>query len=328
MRNEKELDVVQISGGEPTIHPDFFAILDEAKSRPIKHIMVNTNGIKIAKDKNMVQRLATYQPGFEIYLQFDSFKPSVLQKLRGIDLSNIRQKAIDNLNQYNISTTLVVTLQKGVDTDEIGKIIHYAAQQPCIRGVTFQPMQMAGRCEGSDPLKERYTLTEVRRDILDQCDFFQPDDIIPVPCNPDALAMGYALKRKGGIEPLTHLINPNDLLADKPNTIIYEKNQAIRKKLIDVFSTGLSPEGVSEQLKSLLCCLPKINAPNLGYKHIFRVIIMQFMDAYNFDVRSVKRSCVHIVDKDYKVIPFETMNLFYRDKLKQRLRQLKGENHA
>jgi uncharacterized radical SAM superfamily Fe-S cluster-containing enzyme len=52
------------------------------------------------------------------------------------------------------------------------------------------------------------------------------------------------------------------------------------------------------------------------------VIIMQFIDAYNFDVRSVKKSCVHIVNKDYKIIPFETMNLFYRDHKKEYLQQL------
>ena len=49
--NEGKPDVVQISGGEPTIHPDFFAILDIAKTKPIRHLMVNTNGIRIAKDK-------------------------------------------------------------------------------------------------------------------------------------------------------------------------------------------------------------------------------------------------------------------------------------
>ena len=49
VKNEKEPDVVQISGGEPTLHPHFFDILDYAKSLPIKHLMVNTNGIEIAK---------------------------------------------------------------------------------------------------------------------------------------------------------------------------------------------------------------------------------------------------------------------------------------
>ena len=74
----------------------------------------------------------------------------------------------------------------------------------------------------------------------------------------------------------------------------------------------------------MLCCLPNIAAPNLTYENVFRIIIMNFIDAYNFDVRSVKRSCVHIInDTSGKIIPFETMNLFYRgDKIK-RLEELR-----
>src|SRR5690606_28865424 len=104
-----EPDVVQISGGEPTIHPQFFEILDYAKTLPIRHLMLNTNGIKIAKDKEFAVRLKTYAPDFEIYLQFDSFEDSVLQELRGADLSSIRQQALEHLNELNLSTTLVVT---------------------------------------------------------------------------------------------------------------------------------------------------------------------------------------------------------------------------
>src|SRR5690606_39292856 len=89
------------------------------------------------------------------------------------------------------------------------------------------------------------------------------------------------------------------------------------------FSTGNSVEVAEENLKSIMCCLPNIEAPNLGYDNLFRVIIMQFIDAYNFDVRAIKKSCVHIVNKDYKIIPFETMNLFYRDDKKDYLEILK-----
>ena len=86
VRNEGEPDVVQISGGEPTVHPQFFEILDLAKARPIRHLMVNTNGIRIAKDLRFVERLASYMPDFEIYLQFDSFKPESLEIMRGENL--------------------------------------------------------------------------------------------------------------------------------------------------------------------------------------------------------------------------------------------------
>lgn len=323
--NEKEPDVVQISGGEPTIHPQFWDIMDYAKSLPIRHLMLNTNGIKIAKDKNFVKRLKNYTPDFEVYLQFDSFEKDALMELRGADLRSIRQEALDNLNELNLSTTLVVTLQKGVNDHQVGNIIDFALKQKCVRGVTLQPTQIAGRLDNFNPETDRMTLTEVRRHILDQTDVFNADDLLPVPCNPDALVMGYALKLGGEVFPLTRYINPNDLLDNSKNTIVYEQDEALHGKMIELFSTGNSVEAAEENLKSIMCCLPNIDAPELGYDNLFRVIIMQFIDAYNFDVRTIKKSCVHIVDKDNKIIPFETMNLFYRDDKKVYLQTLKNE---
>lgn len=325
VKNEKEPDVVQISGGEPTIHPQFFEILDYAKTLPIRHLMLNTNGIKIAKDKEFAKRLKTYTPDFEVYLQFDSFNDEVLKQMRGAKLSEIRKQALENLNEVNLSTTLVVTLQKGLNDQEIGEIIEYALQQKCVRGVTLQPTQIAGRLENFNPATDRLTLTEVRRNILEQTDVFNADDLIPVPCNPDALVMGYALKLGGEVFPLTRYVNPTDLLDNSKNTIVYEQDEALHGKMIELFSTGNSVEVAEENLHSIMCCLPNIDAPNLGYDNLFRIIIMQFIDAYNFDVRAIKKSCVHIVDKDNKIIPFETMNLFYRDDKKEYLKQLKKE---
>jgi 7,8-dihydro-6-hydroxymethylpterin dimethyltransferase len=323
--NEGKPDVVQISGGEPTIHPAFFEILDIAKKKPIRHLMVNTNGIRIAKDPDFSKRLATYAPDFEIYLQFDSFEPDVLLKMRGRDLTDIRMKALERLNELNLSTTLVVTVQQGLNDHEIGKIIEFALQQPCVRGVTFQPTQIAGRNENFDPARDRITLTAVRQKILDQTSLFQPSDIIPVPCNPDALAMGYALKLNGQVFPLTRYIDPAHLLDNSRNTIVYEQDTELHQHLIKIFSTGISVDRVEENMNQLLCCIPQVQAPGLSYENLFRIIIMRFMDAYDFDVRSVKKSCVHIVHKDGRIIPFETMNLFYRDEKEAYTRTLQLE---
>jgi uncharacterized radical SAM superfamily Fe-S cluster-containing enzyme len=323
--NEGQPDVVQISGGEPTIHPQFFDILDIAKKKPIRHLMVNTNGIRIAKDEAFVARLATYMPDFEIYLQFDSFKKEALEQLRGEDLRDIRTKALEHLNKYNLSTTLVVTLQKGLNTDEIGTIIEYGLKQRCVRGVTFQPTQQAGRLDNFDTDSDRITLTEVRSSILEQTDIFNEHDLIPVPCNPDALVMGYALKLGDTVFPLTRLINPDDLLDNSKNTIVYEQDERLKLHLMNMFSTGNSVDKANDHLQSILCCLPQIDAPELGYENLFRVIIMQFIDAHNFDVRAIKKSCVHIVNKDLNIIPFETMNLFYRDDKVAYLNQIKKE---
>ncbi|MBS1617790.1 MAG: radical SAM protein [Bacteroidetes bacterium] len=312
VRSEGEPDVVQISGGEPTIHPQFFEILDIAKRKPIKHLMVNTNGMKIAADEAFTERLASYMPDFEVYLQFDSFKPEALKKLRGKDLSEVRMKALSNLNKYNLSTTLVVTLEKGLNDDEIGQIIDFALKQKCVRGVTFQPTQVSGRLIDFDPAVNRMTSTEIRQQILAQCDIFKPNDLIPVPCNPDALTMAYALKYGDTVYPLTHMIDPDILLNASRNTIVYEQDQQLREHMLQVFTTGRSTDSVRETLHHLMCCLPEISAPGLSYDNLFRIIIMNFMDAYDFDVRAIKKSCVHIVSDDGRMIPFETMNLFYR----------------
>lgn len=311
--NEGEPDVVQISGGEPTTHPQFFEVLDAARRRPIKHLMLNTNGLRIAREPGFAERLADYAPGFEVYLQFDSFERDALITLRGADLRKVREQALDNLNRVGLSTTLVMTVARGVNDQEVGKLIEFAAAQPCVRGVTLQPIQFAGRTQGVNSAQERLTLTEVRQSILDQTSMFTAADIIPVPCNPDALAMGYALKTLQGVQPLTRYIGPEVLLAGGSNTIVFESDPVLKGEVFKLFATNHSPESQANCLSSLLCCLPQVQTPqDIGYANVFRILIMAFMDAVNFDVRAMKKSCVHIVQPNGHIVPFESFNLLYR----------------
>ena len=327
--NEGEPDVVQISGGEPTLHPEFFAILDAAKRRPIKHLMVNTNGLRIAKEPDFAARLASYQPGFEVYLQFDSLRDEVHQDLRGARLADIRLRALEHLNAHDISTTLVVTVKKGLNDHELGEIVEFALCQPCVRGVTFQPIQAAGRLENYDPARDRLTLTEVRRRILEQTSVFEADDLIPVPCNPDCLAMAYALKLGANTVPLTRFVKPETLVAKGRNTIVVERDEQLRAHVFELFATNHSPESQACSLADLLCCLPQVQAPaDLSYRNVFRVLIMQFIDAMSFDLRAVKKSCVHIAQPDGTIVPFDTFNLFYRDERRERLARLRAAADA
>jgi hypothetical protein len=111
------------------------------------------------------------------------------------------------------------------------------------------------------------TLTEVREGILKQTNVFRPNDIIPVPCNPDALAMGYALKLNGNVFPLTRYIDPAVLLDNSSkNTIVYEQDAKLHEQLIKIFSTGISVDRADEDMRQLLCCLPQIYAPGIGIR--------------------------------------------------------------
>ncbi len=315
VRSEGEPDVVQLSGGEPTLHPEFFAVLDAAKKRPIRHLMVNTNGLRIAREPDFARRLAAYNPDFEVYLQWDSFEEGPLRTLRGADLRAERLRALDRLDEAGVHTTLVVTVMKGVNDHELGRTVEFGLTRPCVRGVTFQPVQAAGRTEPFNPVTDRLTLTEVRRKILEQSTIFRDEDILPVPCHPDAIAMAYALRTPEAVVPLTGMVPLEVLLAGPNNTISFEKEEPLRDWLKQLLATNHSPRTSGETLRSLLCCLPSVAAPSdWTYDKVFRVIIMQFIDAHNFDLRSVKKSCVHIVHpEDLRLIPFDTYNLFYRD---------------
>ncbi|MCB6182725.1 radical SAM protein [Leeia sp. TBRC 13508] len=311
VKNEKEPDVLQISGGEPTIHPQFFDILDEVKKRPFRHVMINTNGLRIASDDVFVERLANYQKGLEIYLQFDSLQDERLQVLRGASLWRIREAAIAKLNQYGISTTLVMTVKKGLNDDEIGEVIRYGLSQPCVRGVTLQPIQNAGRVENYQLTDHKLTISEIRRKIAEQSGVFQLADVIPVPCNPDNLAMAYALKLAGDVTPLTGLIDPAVLIDASKNTIVFETQPDLKAQLFKTFSTNLDATEQANCLSELMCCLPAVQHTNLSYENVFRVLIVNFMDAATMDIRALKKSCIHFATED-KMIPFEAYNLFYR----------------
>ena len=140
-----------------------------------------------------------------------------------------RAQALDRLDALDLSTTLVVTVRKGLNDDDLGPILELARSRPSVRGVTFQPEQHAGRNEGFDPAVHRLTLSEVRRRILEQFPTFQPDDILPVPCHPDALAMAYAVKDRaaGKLIPLTRYVDPELLVSGTTNTIVFEGDQSM-----------------------------------------------------------------------------------------------------
>ncbi len=315
--SEGVADVVQISGGEPTLHPQLFEILDAARERPIRHLMLNTNGLRIAQEPGFAERLAAYAPGFELYLQFDSLQREPLLDLRGADLRRIRTQALERLEALGLSTTLVMTVKRGVNDGEIGELIRHAAGYRCVRGVTLQPVQDAGRVEAYEAARHRLTVSEIRRRIVEQSGVFSAADVVPVPCNPDTLAMAYALRTpEGGLQPLTRFLDPQTLVQGAANTIVFERDPALKEQVFKLFSTNHSPESQAHCLSELMCCLPQISAPaSLGYQDVFRVLVVQFMDAQSLDIRALKKSCIHMARPDGRMIPFESYNLFYRDGL-------------
>jgi hypothetical protein len=155
-------------------------------------------------------------------------------------------------------------------------------------------------------------LTQIRREV-GTSGVFGVEDMIPLPCNPDQISIGYALRDGDEVKPLTRLL-PRELILNGPNTISYEAYPELKARILDLLSLATAQANTEEKLAGLLCCLPHAMVPaELTYANSFRVVILQFLDRYNFDIATVKRSCVHFVTPAGQIIPFDTYNTFYRE---------------
>jgi hypothetical protein len=144
--------------------------------------------------------------------------------------------------------------------------------------------------------------------------------------------MAYALKVGGEIVPLTRYLDAATLVAGERNTIVFEHEADVRARVFDLFATSHSPQSQASCLSELLCCLPRVQAPaTLRYDNVFRVLIVQFMDAHSLDIRALKKSCIHMAQPDGRLIPFEAYNLFHRGERAERLAAIQAslaQQHA
>lgn len=337
-------EVLQLSGGEPTIHPEFESILGYACDQRIDLVMINTNGLRFAADPALVETVARYKRRVEIYLQFDSFDERATRTLRGADLVAQKKRAVEALGAAGIRVILVATLQPGVNDTEIGALVEYAVARPWVTGVSFQPATYSGRiapvelaslrrdAASAAGASSRITFPDVIKAIATQTNgLFREDDFIPLPCaHPNCHQLTYAYRSEGKLTPLTRFIDPRahvDLLA---NGITYTRPRArqIAEQFlakmdctengcfsVDVFlRKQMLRDDMSESVAAAAeGFFRKALAEELSPADVFRITITSFLDAHNFDVRRLQKCCIHHVLPSGHVIPFCAYNVLYRD---------------
>ena len=316
-------EILQISGGEPTIHPDIIEIIKLAKSKNFKYVMLNTNGIRIAEDEDFAQQLQQFSGGFEVYLQFDGFKETTYNTLRGTNLLPLKKKALANLSKYKIPTTLVSTITAGVNDDEIGEIFAFGINTPYVRGINFQPAAFFGRALNIDR-NNRITLSGILKRMEKQsAGMLRIDDFIPLPCNSERVALTYMYKTsKGGFMPITRNSKILEYLNLINNTFVFTIEDALKNaggSITDIKTTC----DCLKFLKDFKHIVPlnffiKSKEKKTEYidENTFRVSVTSFVDAYNFDSRAMQKECVHVVTKDLRKIPFSAYNIIHRSEVK------------
>jgi tetraether lipid synthase len=321
---EGRAEVLQLSGGEPTIHPEFLRVLDYAVRQPIDIVMINSNGIRLAHDERMLDALAEHGPRVEVYLQFDGFDDRGSEVLRGEPLVETKLKAVEALGRRGIKTSLVCTLQPGVNDHEIGAIVRFGVDRPWVTGISFQPATYSGRHVLPEELERRITFPDVIRAIAEQTGgMFAEEDFMPLPCaHPNCHSLTYAFRSGGKVTPLMRFIDARKHLDILANGILFSRNAA--RKLIEKYldrvggcGSGCFPEGgeVADDPTGAAASefFARAVAEQLSQADVFRITITSFLDAYNFDVRRLMKCCIHHVLPSGHVIPFCAYNVLYRE---------------
>ena len=326
-KGKGDADLIQLSGGEPTIHPDFFEILEYALERGIKQVYINTNAIKLSR-REFAERVASYGSRVSVYLQFDGFKSSTYDLLRGrADLLETKIRAADLCEEFGINTVPTMTLTREINDDEVGKFIDWASSRPrSIRKVMIQPAMYSGRYD-NPRLIERMTVADVVNDICTQTSgVFSPDDFTPIPCSdPNCFSLGVAVRAKEGLMPISRYLpryqewaNPanQQMIAAVSDTFDSAGTFAdLMSKVVGSDAlTGLD-DAALDALLDLVEQLPddaKASHDPQNWNGMFAIGIKPFMDAYSYDQDRIDKCCVHIIAADGTPVSFCEYNAVNR----------------
>lgn len=326
-RENGKLDVLMLSGGEPTLHPQLTELMAELVSRPITRILVNTNGIRVARDDALLDLLTEHRLRAELYLQFDGLTAEASRHHRGADLRRHKMRALERLADREIFSTLVMTAALGVNDTEIGDVVKVALDTPYVGGVCVQPQFSSGRSDFVDP-NERLTHTGVLARLPEQTGgLVDWRDLTALPCShPHCCSIGYLLKDDSGSwRSLVALIG-HDRLASHLGLVANriaddelprELRAAVKESLLGLLSEQSSlthPQigdlwrsvgqncdlGVQTLMTVAASALPgrRNRLRRLLAERVVRISVKPFMDIHTMIEERLTQCCVHVGTRD------------------------------
>ncbi|MEM2874494.1 MAG: radical SAM protein [Candidatus Hadarchaeales archaeon] len=345
LRNERPIpcNAVQITGGEPCLREDLIEIIRTIKRHGIDHVQLNTNGIRLAHDPELLKKVR--EEGVNtLYLSFDG----LTEKTNPKNHWEVPQ-LLENCRKVGMGIVLVPTVINSINDGEIGDIVRFGFKNlDVIRGVNFQPVSLVGRMPREERERYRVTIPDVLKRLEEQTNGeIAAEDFFPVPTAMvisgflEALtgramydlsshfacgAATYVFKDGERMLPITRFIDVEgflEYLREKTGELRKGKSRAlVGMKILGNIGKFIDKKSKPKDLdvgKLLFDIIVRHNYDALGKFHMRALFIgmMHFMDLYNYDIERVKRCCIHYVMTDRRVVPFCAFNVipeWYRDR--------------
>jgi len=312
-------EAVQFSGGEPSIHPQILDMLAAAKARGISLVMLNTNGIRLARDPRFAPALA--ELGVHVYLQFDGFDDATHLAIRGRRLQEIKRAALDRCAATGVGVSLAAAVERGINEHEVGAVVRFGVEHAAVNGVFFQPVTHTGRHPAFDPL-DRLTNVEVIRAVCEQLpEWFREADFIAVPCcSPTCRSATYALYDGEDLVPLPRLVDVDRYLEFVTNRAVPDVEVAAALDGLFSASAAGGTERTAERLECVACGVALPPELQKVAARGFMIVAQDFQDAWTLDVGKLRKCCVSEIVPDGRLIPFCAYNAVgYREQVRAAL---------
>lgn len=319
------VDLVNITGGEPTLHPQLFDLLALAKRPEIGRITLNSNGITIAENPELAKRLA--EEDIYLILSLNTMDSGRSRALHGKDLTALKAKTLEALARYNVQTTLLMVLTGNVNEDEVSTLVDLALTSDFVRSLTIQTMTYTGQGGGNFGPRKHISVDGVERRIEEATKgLVRQADFLPLPtAHPLCYGVSYLfLDSQGKPHSLAALLGKDVLAKHLMDGYLLHPSSALEQELhaaIDrLWSQEESPEllqAVKEMLRTLY---PKdqtltVHERQRRAEHAVKTIYVHaHMDESTYEVGRAMRCPDQVPVNAERLVGACNYNLFYRMK--------------
>lgn len=283
---------IQLSGGEPTVRDDLPRIIAVGRETGFNHILVNTNGVRIAREPDYLERLKDAGIG-AVYLQFDGVSDGVYRSIRGRDLLDTKKQALDNCARMKVGAILVPTIVRGVNDHELGDIVQFAkARIPTVKGIHFQPVSYLGRYPHAPDDDDRMTIPDVIRALESQTNGeLREPDFLPRRAQDAHCSFSsfYVMGRDGRLQAMSNINRGRVTGWDSGSP--EESTRRVMSRQWRMDEGGGSSAGPDDFLSRVL-------------SQSLAITCMPFQDVWNLDLDRLRGCCAHVVAPDRRIIPF------------------------
>ncbi len=324
---EGQIDVLNLSGGEPLLHPRVLDLVDLAVARPeVVRVSISTNGLPLLADASLLPALQ--ERNVIVCLQFDGFDDGAYVALRGRPLLAEKMSLLDLLSDADATTSLTVTVAAGVNEDQLAPTLDYVFSHEHTVSMMIQPLAFEGRAAAKATGTARMGISDVVRALGDAGHpAVRADDFVPLPCShPLCFNLAfYLMTDDGRAVSLSRLFAADDLLDAVSNRVFFGLDPAdqdrMKEMVYELWSgpAASSPDSVAvvgtvrDILRKLSsCCHDPQRVFDVAERRIKSIFIHAFQDADSFDLARVRRCCNAYPQPDGRMMPACVHNVMRR----------------